>query len=54
MLVGEGYKKEKSYIYDGIRFDFDRWDENTYPYPYMEIEVENEADFEKAIKLLKY
>ncbi len=51
-VVGEGIKKRISYIYDGIRFDLDRWDENTYPYPYVEIEVEKEAELEKAIKLL--
>ena len=52
-VVKEGYKKRTSYLYDGIRFDLDRWDENTYPYPYMEIEVEREEDLEKAINLLK-
>ncbi|NLW23325.1 MAG: class IV adenylate cyclase [Tissierellia bacterium] len=47
-----GYKERTSYEYDNIRFDLDRWDENTYPYPYMEIEVEKKEDLEKAISLL--
>lgn len=51
-VVREGFKKRKSYIFDGIKFDLDRWDEDTYPYPYMEIEVKNQSDLDKAIKLL--
>lgn len=47
-----GYKTRRSYKYDGIRFDLDIWDRETYPLPYMEIEVEREEDLEKAIKLL--
>lgn len=52
-IIGEGYKYRTSYVYENIRFDLDRWDENTYPYPYMEIEVEKEEDLEKAIELLE-
>lgn len=51
-IVQEGYKERKSYVYDGIRFDLDRWDKDTYPYPYMEIEVKEEEDIERAINLL--
>lgn len=47
-----GYKVRKSYIYDGIRFDLDTWDRDTYPEPYMEIEVSRLEDIEKAKKLL--
>ncbi|QQY78880.1 adenylate cyclase class 2 [Keratinibaculum paraultunense] len=51
--IGKGSKYRTSYMYEGIRFDLDRWDENTYPYPYMEIEVEKEEDLRKAIEFLK-
>ncbi len=51
-VLSIGYKDRKSYILDNMRFDFDIWDENTYPYPYMEIELENEDDLDKAKKLL--
>lgn len=47
-----GYKTRKSYLYDGIRFDLDTWDKETYPEPYMEIEVEGEEDLDRAIELL--
>ncbi|HHV46855.1 MAG TPA: class IV adenylate cyclase [Tissierellia bacterium] len=50
--VKEGYKNRKTYIYDDIRFDLDRWDKDTYPYEYMEIEVKKEEDLDKAIDLL--
>lgn len=51
-VIQKGFKERTSYIYDGIRFDIDTWDENTYPYTYMEIEVKSEDDLIKAIKLL--
>ena len=51
-VVQEGYKKRKTYVYENIRFDLDKWDENTYPYEYMEIEVKKEEDLDKAIELL--
>lgn len=51
-VIEEGHKERRSYIYEGIRFDLDRWDQNTFPYPYMEIEVEKEEDLDKAIELL--
>ena len=38
-LQDRGKKHRISYIYQDARFDFDRWDDNTYPYPYVEIEV---------------
>lgn len=52
-VIGKGSKYRISYMYEDIRFDLDRWDENTYPHPYMEIEVEKEEDLEKAIELLE-
>lgn len=51
-VVQEGYKNRKTYIYEDIRFDLDRWDEKTYPYEYMEIEVKRESDLERAVSLL--
>src|SRR5690606_41164791 len=36
-VVQEGHKRRKTFIYDNIRFDLDKWDQNTYPYEYMEI-----------------
>jgi adenylate cyclase class 2 len=51
-VVREGFKKRKSYAFEGIKFDLDSWDENTYPYPYMEIEVKDQSDLDKAIRLL--
>lgn len=51
-IIGEGTKYRTSYVYEDIRFDLDRWDENTYPHPYMEIEVTKEEDLEKVIELL--
>ena len=52
-IIEEGYKERKSYKYNNIRFDLDKWDKDTYPFPYMEIEVEKEDDLEIAIKLLR-
>lgn len=51
-VVKEGYKNRKTYVYDDIRFDLDRWDKDTYPYEYMEIEVKKEEDLDRAIDLL--
>lgn len=51
-VVKEGYKNRKTYIYDNIRFDLDKWDKDTYPYEYMEIEVKREEDLDRAVKLL--
>ncbi|MCR2045214.1 CYTH domain-containing protein [Anaerosalibacter massiliensis] len=51
-VINKGFKKRISYEYDGIRFDIDTWDEDTYPHSYMEIEVKKEEDLKKAIKLL--
>lgn len=51
-VMQEGYKERTSYSYDGMRFDIDTWDKDTYPYSYMEIEVEKKEDLDKAIKLL--
>lgn len=52
-IIDKGFKERTSYIYKNIRFDLDRWDEDTYLNPYMEIEVEKEEDLEEAIVLLK-
>lgn len=51
-IMEEGYKERRSYLYEKIRFDLDKWDKKTYPFPYMEIEVEKEEDLNKAINLL--
>ncbi len=51
-VIEEGFKERKTYIYDGIQFDLDRWDQKTYPYPYMEIEVKDQDDLQRAIALL--
>jgi len=51
-VVEEGFKERKSYFYDGIHFDLDKWDEKTYPYPYMEIEVDEKEDLQRAIQML--
>lgn len=53
VIVNIGYKDRISYMIDNIRFDLDKWDENTYPYPYMEIEVKDKSDLDKAINILK-
>src|SRR5690606_28039822 len=36
-IMEEGYKERRSYLYEKIRFDLDKWDKETYPFPYMEI-----------------
>jgi adenylate cyclase, class 2 len=48
-----GYKKRKSYKLRGARFDFDTWDEKTYPYPYMEIEVDSRKKLNEITSLLE-
>lgn len=47
-----GEKTRKSYRWEGIDFEMDRWDEKTYPMPYLEIEVKEESDLDRALKLL--
>lgn len=47
-----GEKERIRYEFEGIKFDIDTWDKDTYPYPYLEIEVEDPSDLEKAIELL--
>lgn len=51
-VIQKGFKERISYVYNGIRFDIDTWDEDTYPYSYMEIEVEKKQDLKEAIRLL--
>lgn len=47
-----GEKTRIRYEFEGIRFDIDTWDQNTYPEPYLEIEVKDPTDIEKAVRLL--
>lgn len=47
-----GEKERISYEFEGIRFDIDSWDKDTYPNPYLEIEVTDSKDIDKAIILL--
>ncbi|WP_313341741.1 class IV adenylate cyclase [Sedimentibacter sp.] len=47
-----GHKHRRSYIYEGITFEIDTWNKETYSKPYLEIEMNSEDDLEKAIKLL--
>ena len=35
----EGRKHRESYTYGDFRFDFDQWDEGTYPDPFLEVEA---------------
>lgn len=51
-VKNEGYKERTSYQIDGVRFDLDRWDKETYPYPYMEIEVEDEESLDLVVNML--
>ncbi len=52
-IVNIGYKDRKTYLLGDIRFDLDKWDEETYPTPYMEIEVKKEEDLQRALDLLE-
>ncbi|WP_312699992.1 class IV adenylate cyclase [Sedimentibacter sp.] len=47
-----GHKHRKSYEYEGILFEIDTWDKETYSKPYLEIEMSSEDELEKAIELL--
>lgn len=47
-----GKKERIRYELEGIKFDIDTWDSETYPKPYLEIEVNNPKDIKKAIELL--
>lgn len=51
-LKHTGKKHRTSYEFDGILFEIDIWDNDTYPFPYMEIEVNKEEDINRAIKML--
>lgn len=48
-----GNKERKSYELNGARFDFDKWDEKTYPFPYMEIEVSSIKHLNEVMTLLE-
>jgi adenylate cyclase class 2 len=52
-LRHRGEKHRKSYRWQGIDFEMDQWDKNTYPDPYLEIEVQSEDDLERALQLLE-
>lgn len=47
-----GRKERLRYNFEGIQFDIDTWDRETYPYPYLEIEVKDSEDIKRAIDLL--
>jgi adenylate cyclase, class 2 len=40
-------------ILNELGFDFDTWDEKTYPYPYMEIEVDSRKKLNEITSLLE-
>jgi adenylate cyclase class 2 len=48
-----GYKERISYEFQGILFEIDTWDKDTYPETYMEIEIKNKKDLDRAIELLE-
>ncbi len=48
-----GEKHRKSYRWNGIDFEMDQWDQETYPQPYLEIEVQSEQDLVVALQLLE-
>ncbi|MDO5301651.1 MAG: class IV adenylate cyclase [Tissierellia bacterium] len=50
--VSRGTKHREKYSLDGSTFDFDTWDEETYPHPYMEIEVTEEGKLEQLLTAL--
>ncbi|VEJ35799.1 putative adenylyl cyclase CyaB [Aedoeadaptatus ivorii] len=47
-----GKKHRISYEKDGLRFDLDRWDADTFPVPYMEIEGPNAEAIYEAVRAL--
>lgn len=47
-----GKKERIRYEFEGIKFDIDTWDKETYPNPYLEIEVEDIRDIQKATDIL--
>ncbi|MDP3385620.1 MAG: class IV adenylate cyclase [Eubacteriales bacterium] len=51
-LKHTGKKHRISYEFEGILFEIDIWDNDTYPYPYMEIEVNKEEDINRALEML--
>lgn len=50
--VHQGSKERISYTLDGILFEIDTWDKDTYPEPYLEIEVKDKKELDRAIKIL--
>ena len=47
-----GRKERLRYNFEGIQFDIDTWDKETYPNPYLEIEVTDSLDIQRAMDLL--
>ncbi len=41
-----GFKKRRSYRWNNMRFDFDEWDEASFPFPYVEVEMKDLAQLE--------
>lgn len=52
-ILHKGTKSRKSFLLNGILFEIDTWDKDTYPEPYLEIEVKNEEKIEEALSLLE-
>lgn len=48
-----GNKKRVSYLYKKCRFDFDIWDEDTFPIRYIEVEAPNKEKLYEILKELK-
>ncbi len=49
----KGLKQRRSYSYKDCRFDFDQWDERTYPKPYVEIEAPSQEVLYQVIHALE-
>ncbi|WDV47023.1 class IV adenylate cyclase [Clostridiaceae bacterium M8S5] len=47
-----GTKERISYEKDGILFEIDTWDKETYPETYLELEVKDKKDLNRAIEML--
>lgn len=52
-LFKYGYKRRETYILNGAKVEFDKWDKDTLPYSYIEIEVESEDKLEETLNILK-
>ncbi|WP_180339332.1 class IV adenylate cyclase [Peptoniphilus catoniae] len=47
-----GYKERTSYIYKNMKFEFDSWDKETYPFPYIEVEFRCKEDLYDVLNKL--